>query len=106
VAAREDRPAGHGLQRLHRQFDTLTVASRSGGHRRTLGAQLAKWQVVAQHHQPGCREGSRQTCQQRRLAVGARAVRQRDGLPSGVVRLVQDAANALGFEKVLHGHWP
>ena len=106
MSAGENPPVSQSAQGVGRQRHTFAIARRRGWKRRTLGALPPKRQVVAQYYQSGVGKRTRQTHQQRRLAIRPRAVRERDRIARGAVRPMQNTADAVGLESLLHRHLP
>ena len=65
---------------------------------------MTERQIVAEDEDAGFGECTRHLSEQRRLTIGAGAVSERERFAGRLVRLVQDAVDALGLDGALGGH--
>ena len=101
VAAEEDLAGNFGPQDRNGALNAFSIARRHGRERRAVWTQLAEGQVKAEHQKAGPCKGSSHGGKKLRLAVGAGAVGQRQGVAIRLRRLVEEAANrgsTAGFE--------
>src|SRR5271157_665693 len=102
VAAGEDAAGSERSNGLHGARNAFAVAR--GGRRegRAFGALLAERKIVAQHEVSGIRQCAGEAHQQRRIAIGAGAVGQNEGVAVGQRGTMQSAADAIAMERFFH----